>query len=100
VGCAVYLKSWDFAIGSSIGMVGNEAALCPATCGLPFLLVEDEGVKIEVISTSPAAIVIERDGWRVHLTQTAFRSSDRASPHPVAEWIITSRFERAPRVQS
>jgi hypothetical protein len=100
MGCAAYLKSWDFAIGSSIRMVGNEAALSPPTGGLLFLLVDDEVVKIEVMSTSPAAIAIERDGWRVHLTQKAFGSSDRASPYPVSEWIIASRFEGAPCVPS
>jgi hypothetical protein len=98
VGCAAYVKSWDFAIGGSVQVVWNEAATCPLAGGLPRLLVDDGAVTVKVISASPAAIVIERDGWRVRLPPTAFGSSDRATPYSGLERIITSGSERAPRV--
>ena len=66
MGWAAYPKSWELAFGSSVWIVGNEAASCPPTGGLPFLLGDDEVVKINVISTSPAAVVIKGDSCRLH----------------------------------
>lgn len=95
MGWAAYAESRDLAIGSSVWLIGNEAASCPPTGGLPLLLGDDEVIKVNVVSTSPAAVVIEGDGCRLRLTPTAFGSANRASRHPGSEWVITSRLEGA-----
>jgi hypothetical protein len=93
MGWAAYTDSWDFGICASVWMVGSGAALYPPTGDLPMLLVDDEVIKVRVVSASPAAIVIERDGWRWRLASVP----RTASRFPGSEWMITARLkEQAP----
>ncbi|MEZ0220563.1 MAG: hypothetical protein ACAH22_09735 [Tardiphaga sp.] len=86
MGWAAYTDSWDFGICTSIWMVGSDAALYPPTGDLPILLVDDEVIKVKVVSASTSTVVIERDGrrWRLALAPR------RPSRFPGSEWMVTA----------
>ena len=83
MGWAAYSDSWNFEICGSIWIVGSDAALCPPTGDLPLLLVDEEVIKVEVVSASPSTIVIRRDGWRWSFARVP-RTSSR---FPGSEWM-------------
>lgn len=91
---AAYTDSWHFDIHTSVWLTGNDAASYPPNGILPILLVDDEVIGVKVVSASPSAIVIERDGCRWRLSPAVSGSSVGASRFPGSEWIITARLKK------
>ena len=93
MGWAAYTDTRDFDVCTSVWLTGNDAASYPpGGMALPILLVDEEVIEVKVISTSPFAIVIERDGCRWRLSPVPASSGERASRFPGSKWIITSRL--------